>query len=183
MVSIAVVVGSTRPGRVSRAVADWVLERADGREASYGLLDLADFDLPVYDEPLPAALGKYEGAHTRAWADAVAPYDGYVFVTPEYNHGPTAALKNALDYIYAEWNDKAAGFVGLGAVGGARAVEHLRLVASELRLATVAAQVALTVAGDFPEYPAFAPAASREAELDRVLDQVEAWAKALRVLR
>ncbi|MEV0646195.1 NAD(P)H-dependent oxidoreductase [Phytomonospora sp. NPDC050363] len=181
---IAVIVGSTRPGRVSRDVADWVHSIASARtDASYEVVDLADFALPVYDEPLPAALGQYAGEHTKAWAARVAEFDGFVFVTPEYNHGPTSALKNALDYLYAEWNDKAAGFVSLGSAGGVRAVEQLRLIAAELRLATVAAQVALPITTDFTAYPAFSPVESRAGELDRLLDQVESWSAALRSVR
>ncbi|MFL1378374.1 MULTISPECIES: NADPH-dependent FMN reductase [unclassified Nocardiopsis] len=184
MTTIAVIVGSTRPGRVTRAVADWVHKQAAERPgADYEIVDLADHDLPVYDEAIPAQLGRYEQEHTRRWAATVARYDGYVFVTPEYNHGAPAALKNALDFVYAEWNDKAAGFVGIGAAGGARAVEHLRQVAAELRIATVQAQVGLPVSVDFPTYPEFSPTPARHEELERLFDQLEAWADALRPLR
>ncbi|MFD9503326.1 NADPH-dependent FMN reductase [Streptomyces sp. NPDC060035] len=86
---------------------------------------------------MPPQYGQYEGAHTKRWASRIAEFDGFVFVTPEYNHSAPAALKNALDYIYGEWNNKAAGFVSIGAAGGVRAVEHLRQIASELQIATV----------------------------------------------
>ncbi|MGW0860676.1 NADPH-dependent FMN reductase [Streptomyces sp. NPDC002690] len=184
MTTIAVVVGSVRPGRVTRAVADWALTVAAGRpDAHYELVDLADHDLPFDDEALPPRAGRYEHAHTRRWAATVAGFDGYLFVTPEYNHSAPAVLKNALDRLYDEWNDKAAGFVSLGFAGGVRAVEHLRGVAGELQLATVQAQLALNLSDDFAEYPVFAPTGTREKELIRVLDQLERWAGALKTLR
>ncbi|MER7908896.1 MULTISPECIES: NAD(P)H-dependent oxidoreductase [unclassified Streptomyces] len=184
MPKIAVVVGSVRPGRVTREVAEWVHKSAAARTAAdYELVDLAEYDLPAYDEALPPQYGRYEHAHTRRWAEKVAEFDGYVFVTPEYNHSVPAVLKNALDFVYGEWNDKAAGFVSFGGTGGVRAVEHLRQIAAELRIATVQAQLALPIALDFPAYPAFAPGEGRAEELSRVLDQVEAWAGALAPLR
>jgi NAD(P)H-dependent FMN reductase len=104
-------------------------------------------------------------------------------VTGEYSHGPASAVKNAFDYLYAEWHDKPVGFVSYGSAGGSRAVEQLCLVAIELRLAPVAAQVTLPIATDFPGYPDFTPAPGRDDELSRVLDQVEAWSAALAPLR
>ena len=184
MTKIAIIVGSTRPGRIGRSVADWVHQIASKRaEAEYEIVDLADQGLPFYDEAVPAAVGQYAGEHTRRWADVVRRYDGYLVVTPEYNHAPSAVLKNAFDLVHAEWNDKAIGFVGYGAVGAARAVEHLKQVAVELRIAPVSAQVALLIPADFPAYPEFAPLGHREPELGRVLDQVESWAKALATVR
>ncbi|MEJ2889808.1 NADPH-dependent FMN reductase [Actinomycetospora aeridis] len=184
MTRIAVVVGSTRPNRLAPAVARWVLGVAATRPgAVHELLDVADFDLPLYDEPWPAMVGSYEGAHTRRWADAVASYDGFVVVTGEYNHGPPAALKNALDYLYAEWNDKPIGFVGFGGAGGARAVEQLRLNSIELRMAPVAASVGLVSATDFASHTEIAPTAGRDAQVHTLLDQVETWARALASVR
>ncbi|WP_086663995.1 NADPH-dependent FMN reductase [Lentzea kentuckyensis] len=174
---IAVILGSTRPGRRSEAVAQWVLNVANARsDASFELIDLAEVNLPLLDEPVPAIFGEYAHAHTRAWASLIAPYDGFVFVTPEYNHSFSAALKNALDYLYAEWNDKAAGFVGLGGTGGLRAVEQLRLVLAELKVATVRTQVALG-RGELQE------GLQQHEELNAMLDELVAWASALRSLR
>ncbi|NUS03817.1 MAG: NAD(P)H-dependent oxidoreductase [Nonomuraea sp.] len=135
MTKIAIIAGSTRPGRAGEAVARWVLDQAGRRgDASYELVDLAEVDLPHLDEPLPPALGRYTHPHTRRWAATVAACDGYVFVTPEYNHSLPGSLKNALDRVYAEWNDKAAAFVSYGIDGGVRAVEALRVVAGALLL-------------------------------------------------
>jgi len=184
MARIAIVLGSTRPGRLGKSVADWVYARSVQRsDASFDLLDIADFNLPLLDEPRPPSLGHYEREHTKAWAAAVARYDGYIFVTAEYNHSIPGALKNALDFLYAEWNNKAAGFVGYGSVGGARAVEHLRLVAGELQMADVRAQVALPIATEFENYRTFTPSAAAEKSLGIVFDQVIAWSEALRGLR
>ena len=184
MVRIAVVVGSTRPTRRSRRVAEWVLERATARGgADFEILDVADFNLPLLDEPWPPSLGRYEHEHTKIWARAVAAFDGFIFVTAEYNHSVPGALKNALDYLYAEWNNKAAGFVGYGSAGGVRAVENLRLIASELQLATVRAQVALPFATEFRDYTEFIPSEAAEQQLSQLFDQLIAWSTALKTLR
>ena len=184
MTRIGIIVGSTRPGRNGEAVARWVHEHASRRtDATYELVDLADFDLPLLDEPVPASLGQYQHAHTRKFAAAIASYDGYVFVTPEYNHATSGVLKNALDYVYAEWNDKAAGFVGYGSAGGVRAVENLRLIVGELQIADVRAQVALSLATDFQNYSVFTPAEGHVATLTTMLDQVVAWSEALATVR
>ncbi|MCF6509350.1 NAD(P)H-dependent oxidoreductase [Blastococcus sp. MG754426] len=184
MLRIAIVIGSTRPGRQARDVGEWVLDRARSRgDADYQILDLADFDLPLLDEPGAAAMTQdYAHPHTRAWSEAVASFDGYVFVTPEYNHSTTAALKNALDYLFVEWNNKAAGFVGYGLQGGVRAVEHLRLIVAELHVADVRSQVALSLFHDFSAH-GLRPQPHHEQTLQRMLDQLLTWAGALRAVR
>jgi len=127
VISVAIVTGSTRPGRNNEAVARWVFELATERsDADFELVDIAEYGLPLLDEPLPPSLGKYTHAHTRRWAAKIASFDAYVFVTPEYNHGIPAALKNAIDYLFLEWNNKAAGFVSYAGTGGVRAVAHGR---------------------------------------------------------
>jgi NAD(P)H-dependent FMN reductase len=184
MVKIAVVVGSTRPGRNGGAVAHWLHDLASKRtDAQFELVDIATYDLPLLDEPVPPSMGQYGNEHTRRWAAKVAEFDGYVFVTPEYNHGPSGALKNALDYLYAEWNNKAAGFVGYGAVGGTRAVEQLRLIAAELQMATVRAQVALSLFTDFENLSTFRPAGQHEMAVTTMLDQLVSWSQAMKVVR
>lgn len=184
MVKLAIVIGSTRPGRVGESVGRWVHELARRRtDAEFELVDIKAFDLPLLDEPIPPSMGKYSKEHTKRWAAKIAAFDGYVFVTPEYNHGTSGALKNAIDFLYAEWNDKAAGFVGYGSAGGARAVEHLRLVMAEVQVATVRNQVMLSLREDFEDYSVFKPRAFHEAALGQVFDQVIAWGGALRALR
>ncbi|MFI2301467.1 NADPH-dependent FMN reductase [Actinacidiphila glaucinigra] len=184
MTRIAVILGSTRPGRIGEGVAQWVYENAALRDdAEYELVDVADYALPLLDEPVPPSMGRYSRPHTFAWAEKVASFDGYVFVTAEYNHSIPGALKNAIDYLFAEWNNKAAGFVAYGSAGGTRAVEHLRLVMAELRVATVRAQVALSLFRDFADMSRFEPGPRRAGELGVVLDEVVAWSEALAPLR
>src|SRR5215813_3097860 len=102
---IAIILGSTRPNRVGGIVAEWVNDNAGKRsDASFELIDLADVGLPFLDEGMPPSVGQYANQHTRDWAARIASFDGFVFVTPEYNHSIPAALKNALDFVYAEWN-------------------------------------------------------------------------------
>src|SRR6188768_2411153 len=184
MLKLAIIIGSTRPGRVGESVARWVHELARKRtDAEFELVDIQDFNLPLLDEPVPPSQGKYSKEHTKKWAAKIASFDGYVFVTPEYNHGICGALKNAIDFLYAEWNNKAAGFVGYGSAGGARAVEHLRLVMAEVQVATVRNQVALSLFTDFENYTVFKPAAHHEKSVNGMLDQLVAWSGALRTLR
>ncbi|HLS84796.1 MAG TPA: NAD(P)H-dependent oxidoreductase [Burkholderiales bacterium] len=186
MLRIAIVAGSTRPGRKSEAVARWVLDiarRKGGKDVEYELVDIQSFNLPLLDEPVPPSMGQYGKPHTKAWAAKIDSFDGFVFVTPEYNHGPSAALKNALDFLYKEWNNKAAGFVGYGSAGGARAVEQLRLNLSELQVAHVRAQVMLSLFTDFESFSAFKPAAHQEQAVGAMLDQLIPWAHAMKMLR
>ncbi|MER5601497.1 NAD(P)H-dependent oxidoreductase [Streptomyces sp. NPDC002265] len=184
MTKIAIVLGSTRPGRNGEAVGRWVYDAAAKRtDAQFELVDIADYNLPLLDEPVPPSMGQYSKEHTQRWAAKVAEFDGYVFVTPEYNHGTSGALKNALDYVYAEWNNKAAGFVGYGSAGGTRAVEHLRLVMSELQIATVRSQVALSLFTDFENFSAFKPSSHHDQPLATLLDQLISWSQAMKSTR
>jgi NAD(P)H-dependent FMN reductase len=185
MIRIGVIVGSTRPNRNGEQVARWVYDVASRRiDAEFELVDLRDFPLPHLDEPLPAArASQYQYAHTRTWAEKIASFDGFVIVTPEYNHSISGVLKNALDYLYTEWNNKAVGFVGYGGAGGARATEHLRLICGALQMADVPQQVGLLLQMDFEENSSFRPGQHQHATLDRLLDQVIAWSKALAPLR
>jgi NAD(P)H-dependent FMN reductase len=184
MLRIAVILGSTRPGRNGEAVAHWTYEIAKKRaDAQVELVDIKDYELPLLDEPVPPSRGQYSKPHTQKWADKMASFDAFVFVTPEYNHGISGALKNALDYLYKEWNNKAAGFVGYGSAGGVRAVESLRLVMGELQIADVRNQVMLSLFTDFENYSVFKPAPHHEGVLNGMLDQLVAWGGALKTVR
>ncbi|MBF4514186.1 NAD(P)H-dependent oxidoreductase [Plantibacter sp. VKM Ac-2885] len=184
MTKIAIILGSTRPGRNGEAVAKWVAEIALRRsDAAFELVDLADYPLPHLDEPTPAAYQAYQNDHTKAWSAKISEFDGFVFVTPEYNHSTSGVLKNALDYLYNEWNNKAAAFVSYGSVGGARAVEHLRLIAAELQMATVRGQVALSLSTEFENYSVFKPNDYLLPQVDTMLDQLVSWSKALETVR
>ncbi|MFJ2645654.1 NADPH-dependent FMN reductase [Streptomyces sp. NPDC087420] len=184
MTRIGIILGSTRPGRNGEAVARWVHEVAAQRsDAEFELVDLLDFRLPHLDEAYPPAMGQYSQPHTLAWADKIASFDGYVMVTPEYNHSTSGALKNAIDFLYREWNNKAVGFVSYGSAGGTRAVEHLRLIAGELQMADVRSQVALSLFTDFENFSVFKPTDPQRGVLTTTLDQVVAWSEALAPLR
>jgi NAD(P)H-dependent FMN reductase len=184
MLKIAVILGSTRPNRNGEAVAKWVYDIAQKRkDADYELVDIKDFDLPLLDEPIPPSQQKYSKQHTKDWSAKIAPFDAFVFVTPEYNHSTSGALKNALDFLYKEWNNKAAGFVGYGSLGGSRAVEHLRLIMAELQIADVREQVALSLITDFENYSVFKPASYHEPKLNKLLDQLISWGLAMKQVR
>ncbi|SEG93246.1 NAD(P)H-dependent FMN reductase [Actinacidiphila yanglinensis] len=184
MTKIGIILGSTRPGRNGEAVAHWVHELAAKRDdAEFELIDLLDYKLPHLDEMLPPSMGQYAQPHTQAWARTIDSFDGFIMVTPEYNHSTSGALKNAIDFLYAEWNNKAVGFVSYGGAGGARAVEHLRLIAGELQMADVRAQVALSLFHDFVNFSEFKPTDFQVDALTTVFDQVIAWSEALAPLR
>ena len=184
MLKIAIIIGSTRPIRKGEAVGKWVFEQAQKRgDATYELIDLKEINLPFLDEPESPATGRYTQEHTKAWSAKIAPFDAFVFVTPEYNHGVCPALKNALDFLYKEWNNKSAGFVGYGNAGGARSVEHLMNTATELQLATVRPSVALMLATDWENYQVFKPHPRHEKTLGALLDALNAWGGALQTLR
>jgi NAD(P)H-dependent FMN reductase len=128
-------------------------------------------------------MGQYAGEHTTAWSRKIAGYDGFVLVTPEYNHSTSGVLKNAIDYLYAEWNNKAAAFVGYGALGGTRAIEHLRGISAELQLADVRQQLSFSLFTDFENFSTFRPGLRQRDLAAAMFDQLEAWAGALRDLR
>ncbi|WP_250032782.1 NADPH-dependent FMN reductase [Paractinoplanes maris] len=184
MTRIGIILGSTRPGRVGDQVAAWVQQVAVTRtDAEFELLDLIDYSLPHLDEEVPPAMDQYSQPHTLAWAEKIASFDGFIIVTPEYNHFTSGAMKDALDFLNKEWNNKAVGFVGYGAYGGSRAIDHLRAVVAELAMADVRALVALHLATDFENFSIFRPAERHTAELHKVLDETIAWSNALVPLR
>jgi len=184
MTRIGIIIGSTRPGRNGEQVGRWVHQQAARRtDATFELIDLLDYPLPHLDEPLPPSLGQYQNLHTQEWAAKIASYDGFVMVTPEYNHSTSGVLKNAIDYLFAEWNNKAVGFVAYGAVGGARAIEHLRLVAGELKMADVRTGVALSLFSDFEDFSRIQPGPHQLQALTTMLDELLAWSAALAPLR
>jgi NAD(P)H-dependent FMN reductase len=184
MIKIGIIIGSVRPGRLGEGVAHWVYDIAKQRkDATFELVDIEDFHLPVMDEPIPPAAGKYSKPHTQAWAAKIGSFDAFLFVTPEYHHGIPGGLKNAIDFLYAEWNNKVAGFVSYGSAGGVRAVEQLRLVMAELQVATVRAQVFFSLFTEFENFRVFKPGATKEAAVNTLIDQLVSWGSALKTVR
>jgi NAD(P)H-dependent FMN reductase len=184
MTKIGIILGSTRPGRNGEQVARWVYDVASRRpDAEFELVDLLDYPLPHLDEPVPPSLGQYQNEHTKQWSQKIASFDGFIFVSPEYNHSTSGVLKNAIDYLYAEWNNKAVGIVSYGSLGGARATEHLRLIAGELQMADVRQSVALSLLTEFENYTVFKPAEHNHLALNTMLDQLIAWSTALAPVR
>ena len=184
MLKVGIIVGSTRPGRNSEAVARWVHEIASKRgDAVYEIVDIADYDLPLLDEPKSPMYRDYVNGHTKRWSEKIDSLDAFVFVTPEYNHSITGALKNAIDFLNQEWANKSAGFVSFGSAGGARAVEHLRGIMGELQVADVRAQALLSLFEDFENFSEFKPREVQAQSVEALLDQLIGWGLALRDYR
>jgi NAD(P)H-dependent FMN reductase len=175
---IGIILGSTRQGRVSPQVGEWVKGIADKRgDADYEIVDISDYNLPF--------LGTTDGTEPgiAAWNQKLASLDGFVFVVQEYNHSITGALKNALDFAREAWNDKAAGIVSYGSTGGARAAEHLRGILGELKVADVRTHPTLSLFTDFENGSVFKPADLHQTNMTAMLDEVIAWSGALKTLR
>ncbi|GIP56143.1 FMN reductase [Paenibacillus vini] len=176
--NIGIILGSTREGRVSPQVGDWVKEIADNRgDANYEIVDISDYKLPF--------LGTTDGTEPgiAAWNQKLASLDGFVFIVQEYNHSITGALKNALDFAREAWNNKAAGIVSYGSTGGARAAEHLRGIMGELMIADVRVHPTLSLFTDFENGAVFKPNELHLTNVNAMLDQVNAWSGALKTLR
>lgn len=175
--NIGIILGSTREGRLSPQVGEWVKKIADERnDANYEIVDIADYKLPL--------LGEADATEQATkWNEKLNSLDGFVFVVQEYNHSISAALKNALDYAREAWNNKSAGIVSYGSVGGARAAEHLRGILGELSVADVRVHPALSLFTDFDSNGKFTPADLHLTNLNGMLDQVLAWGGALKTLR
>ena len=184
LLKISVIVGSLREGRLSKPIADWVMDRVAAHGAfAAELLDLAEWDLPMFAEPHPPATGRYTGEKQRAWADRIAAADGYILVAPEYNHGMSAVLKNALDTVYAEWGRKPVAFVAHGTLGGARSVEQLRQVTGALAMAPVGTAVHLQGAAKLREGDRFNAGETEDRRLSSLFDELLWWGTALKAAR
>jgi NAD(P)H-dependent FMN reductase len=183
---LLVIIGSTRPGRVGPAVADWILDRARAQdEFEVRVADLAVIDLPMFNEPKHPRFGQYEHQHTRDWSAIVAPADAIVFVIPEYNYGFNAATKNAIDYLNAEWQNKPAGIVSYGGVAaGTRATQMLKQVLSALKIVPIAEAVNIPfVHQHVDESGRFKPTEIMEDSATAMLTELLRWEQALRPLR
>ncbi|WP_327123066.1 MULTISPECIES: NAD(P)H-dependent oxidoreductase [unclassified Streptomyces] len=181
---IGIILGSTRPGRLGAQVAGWVHDIAGRRgDAAFALVDLADFRLPHFDQAVPPARGGEGGPEAQEWVRTIDGFDGFVFVTPEYNHQMPGVLKDAIDFVFAEWADKAAGIVSYGVAGGTGSATQLRQMCGLLGLADVPAQVSLHLASDFENFSVFAPSEFSTDALSGLLDRVVEWTEALAPVR
>ncbi len=160
-----------------------MLEHAKADGVEFELVDLHDYALPNLDEAIPAGAGQYNNEHTKKLASKIGEFDGYIFVTPEYNHSLPGSLKNALDFVGAEWNNKAAAIVSYGSMGGVRAGEHLRQILGELQVADVRTHVMFSIFTDFEEFSTFKPADMKLGELQAQVSQLTAWSTAMRSVR
>lgn len=173
---VGIVLGSTREGRASKDVGEWVLSKAKLDGVDFEIVDIKDYELPF--------LGTTnDQTNVMKWNEKLAELDGFIFVTAEYNHSITAALKNALDSARDTWANKAAGIVSYGSAGGARAAEHLRGILAELQVASVRSHILLSLFDDFEEFSKFKPRDIHDSNLNDLFTQTTLWAKALKVVR
>lgn len=184
-VKLQVIVGSTRPGRLARPVADWSVEAAE----KYGgfeveLVDLADYALPLLDEPGPPRMGRYEHEHTRRWSAKIKEADAFVFVTPEYNYGPSPSLLNAVDYLHNEWLYAPVGFVSYGGIaGGLRSVQVMKQIVTTLRMMPIPDGVAVPFVMQHVQDGVFTPPPPVADSVAPMLSELARWAEVLRPLR
>lgn len=183
---IGIILGSIREGRANEGVAKWAKEIADSysSDLTFELVDLKDYPLPIFNEAASPAYTDDLAAkeQQRPWAEKMASLDGYIFITPEYNHGMTSVLKNALDYVYNELNDKAAGIISYGSAGGVRAAEQLRTVLSEFQVAHVRTQPALSLFYDW-NTDGFNPSDAQKDAVETMLYQLSYWTEAMSTVR
>jgi NAD(P)H-dependent FMN reductase len=183
---IKIIAGSTRPGRFNIQPSNWIYKLAQTRaDIQVELVDLAEINLPLLDESKSAMMQDYEHEHTKKFSGIIQEADGFIFVTPEYNHSTSAALKNALDYLYHEWNYKPVSFISYGSLpGGARGVEHLRGIAAELKMYDLREQILLSSywnnLNDKGEYQF---TENLEKEANDLLDSLAYWARVMKPAR
>jgi NAD(P)H-dependent FMN reductase len=181
---ILVLIGSVREGRMALPIAHWVMEQAASQQTlACELVDLKEWDLPFYWHPRPPAAGGYTDPLQQDWARKIAAADGYILVAPEYNHSPSAVLKNALDTVYAEWNRKPVSLVAYGGVGGARSAEQLRLTAIALEMAPLSNAVHLVRPGAKRQGDRFEGDAHDAKALQAVFEELAWWGAVLKAGR
>jgi len=174
---IGIILGSTRNGRASESVGQWVFSKTkEYKGLEFEIVDIKDYNLPF--------IGTTEDqSSVQKWNEKLAELDGFIFVVAEYNHSITGALKNALDSARDAWANKAAGIVSYGSAGGARAAEHLRGILSELQIASVRTHILLSLFDDFRDFSVFNPREIHDGNLNTLFTQVHNWSKALKTIR
>jgi NAD(P)H-dependent FMN reductase len=184
---LAIVIGSIRPNRFAGHAAEWINQIASQRgDFDVEVVDLKDYPMPLFAEEASPLYARSKSEVAQRWQAKLVEFDAFIFTAAEYNHGPTAALKNALGYAHTEWSNKPVAFVGYGGVGGSRAVEQLRLHAIELQMAPIRTAVHILL----PDYLAVAKDGRKLGDLDhlnqtarQMLDQLACWTAALKVAR
>lgn len=173
---IGIILGSSREGRVSPSIGEWTINIAKKNlEADFEIVDVIDFKLPFYGETK-------DQVATNKWNEKIKSLDGFIFITPEYNHSITGSLKNAIDHAYENWFNKAAGIISYGYGGGARAAEHLRGILGAIAIADVQTHPMLSMVSDFKDKK-FSPNPYNEKVLIKMVDEVVSWSKALKSIR
>lgn len=186
MIKIQVIIGSTREGRFGDKVAQWIFDTLKQKpDVEAELIDLRDWPLPFFNEAVSPSMneGKYANELAAKWAQKIGEADGYIMITPEYNHGYSAVLKNAIDYVYKEWNNKPVAFVGYGSVGGARAIEQLREVAVELQMTPIRNGVYIPGYWSYLDESGNLKTEQFQKAADSTIDQLIWWAQALKSAR
>lgn len=183
-ISIGVILGSTRPNRSGEIVANWFMEQVKQfPDITFELIDLEKVNLPILDEGMPAMMHQYQQEHTKQWSEMINKHDGYIVITAEYNHTVPGALKNAIDYLNTEWNHKPMGFVSYGGgAGGARAVEHLRQIATELRMVAMRDQILIPMIWEHVKDGALNPEAPI-GKVETIVKELQWWAEVLKEAR
>jgi NAD(P)H-dependent FMN reductase len=175
-IKVGIILGSSREGRVSPSIGDWTLSLAQkNMEADFEIIDVIDYNLPFLGE------SKDQGPATK-WNDKIESLDGFIFITPEYNHSITGSLKNAIDHAYDNWFNKAAGIISYGFGGGARAAEHLRGILGAIAVADVQTHPMLSMVTDFKDKK-FSPNPYNDKVVSKMVDEVVNWSKALKTIR
>src|SRR5574337_1315950 len=183
MLKIGVILSSVRKERNGLAVANWAVDKSqefsDKEEVTFELVDLASYDLPF----LGAETSPEQAKEIQRWSEKIDSFDGYIFITAEYNDGVTGAFKNALDFLKPEFKNKAVAFVGYGGLGAARSIENLRVIVAELGLASTQRNVNLSLMTDFEKMSIFKPASFHDSEIKELLEQLISWSNALKTIR
>jgi NAD(P)H-dependent FMN reductase len=186
MITIKIITGSVRPGRFNIQPAQWIYEIAQKRkDITTELIDLMDIKLPLLDEPIPPSQNQYSKEHTKKWSKMIDGADGFIFVTPEYNHGVSPVLKNAIDYLFFEWHYKPVSFISYGSLaGGSRAVEHLRGIAAEIKMYDLREQIMLpTYWENVDENGKYQFTERHITSANEMLDSLIFWAKKMKEAR
>ncbi|MCQ9386702.1 NAD(P)H-dependent oxidoreductase [Brevibacterium sp. 50QC2O2] len=183
MLNVAIIAGTSRPGALNGQVVDWVAARTNENEdLNATVVDFSTFDLPLLDEAIPGGAHQYQNEHTKAWGAELDKYDAYIVVTPEYNHSFSGSLKNALDFVSTEFNNKVVAFVSYGADKGVRATEALRLVFANYRTAAIRGAGAFSIFTDVKDGK-FAPEEVSSQTMGPLLEDLQAWGGAFKAMR